>query len=304
MLTRRQKHILLKFFSMFSVVRGYNILVMVVAQYLTSIFILAHYKPARDVILDVHLFLLVMASALAIAGGYIINNFYDSEKDFINRPRKTMLDRLVSQNTKLSFYFVLNFLTVILASYVSFKAVIFFSIYIFFIWFYSHKLKKMPLIGNLVSAILTITPFFVVFVYYKNFEHVIFVHAIFLFLIILMKELVKDLENLQGDIAQDYQTIPIVYGEKASKIMLTMLGALTLIPTLLLIFQYQIGRMNYYFYWSIILLVIFILILWKSNSKKQYVLLHNILKFILVLGVISIPLIDIALVLNKITFIR
>lgn len=112
--------------------------------------------------------MLVLASAAAIAGGYIINNFYDSEKDLINRPQKSMLDRLVSQNTKLSFYFVLNFVAVIMASYVSFRAVVFFSVYIFGIWFYSHKLKKMPFVGNLTSAVLTITPFFVVFIYYKT----------------------------------------------------------------------------------------------------------------------------------------
>ncbi|GAL70394.1 similar to (S)-2,3-di-O-geranylgeranylglyceryl phosphate synthase [Jejuia pallidilutea] len=127
---------------MFSVVRGYNILVIVIAQYLTAVYILAHDKPVKEVVLDLNLLMLVLASAATIAGGYIINSFYDSEKDLINRPIKSRLDRLVSQNTKLSFYFVLNFVAVIMASYVSFKAVVFFSIYIFGIWFYSHKLKK------------------------------------------------------------------------------------------------------------------------------------------------------------------
>ncbi|KFB01607.1 ubiquinone biosynthesis protein UbiA [Mangrovimonas yunxiaonensis] len=304
MLTRRQKHILLKFFSMFSVVRGYNILVVVIAQYLASVYILAHNKAVKAVVLDVNLLMLVLASAAAIAGGYIINNFYDSEKDLINRPRKSMLDRLVSQNTKLSFYFVLNFISVVLASYVAFSAVIFFSVYIFGIWLYSHKLKKMPFIGNVVSALLTIAPFFVIFVYYKNFEQVIFVHAMFLFLVISMRELTKDLENLQGDMAQDYHTIPVVYGENVSKTMLTVLGVLTLLPALLLIFQFQVGRMNYYFYLSMVLLIIFVVMLWKANSRSQYLVLHNILKLIIVLGVVSIPLIDIGLVLNKITFIR
>src|SRR5690554_724335 len=123
MFTRRQKHILLKFFSMFSVVRGYNILIVVIAQYLTAIYILAHDLPLREVVLDFYLLILVMASASTIAGGYIINNFYDSEKDLINRPHKSQLDRLVSQNTKLSLYFVLNFMAVIMASYVSFRTV-------------------------------------------------------------------------------------------------------------------------------------------------------------------------------------
>jgi len=135
MLTRKQKHFLLKFFSLFSIVRGYNILVIVIAQYLTSIYILAPDLPLKSVLFDVNLLMLVLASALAIAGGYIINNFYDREKDLINRPRKTMLDRLVSQENKLSGYFVLNLLSVVFASYVSFRAVIFFSLYIFGIWF-------------------------------------------------------------------------------------------------------------------------------------------------------------------------
>ena len=109
MLTRKSKLLLLKTLSLFSVVRGYNIPVVVLAQYLSSIFILSPEKRALDVILDWRLFILVFASTLTIASGYIINNFYDSEKDLINRPNKTMLDRLVSQKTKLQVYFVLIF---------------------------------------------------------------------------------------------------------------------------------------------------------------------------------------------------
>jgi len=300
MLNRKQKHILLKFFSMFSVVRGYNILIVVIAQYLTSIFIFAHHLPLHKVVFDLNLFMLVLASSLTIASGYIINNFYDSEKDFINRPQKSKLDRLVSQNTKLSFYFVLNFLAVVMASYVSFRAVIFFSVYIFAIWFYSHKLKKMPFIGNLTSAILTITPFFVIFVYYKNFEHVIFVHAMFLFLIISMRELTKDLENMEGDLLLNYKTIPIVYGERTSKYMLSILVLLTIVPTYFLVFYFHIGNMNYFYYLSSILLIGFLILLWRSNSKPHYLLLHNVLKFIIVFGALCIPLIDISVVLDKI----
>jgi len=300
MFTRRQKHFILKFFSLFSIVRGYNILIIVIAQYLTSIYILAPQLPLKRVLFDLNLLMLVMASAAAIAGGYIINNFYDSEKDLINRPHKTMLDKLVSQRSKLTGYFVLNFLSVIFASYVSFRAVVFFSIYIFGIWFYSHKLKKYPFIGNLSAAILAVIPFFAVFIYYKNFDLVIFVHATFLFLVIAMRELAKDLENLRGDLAQNYRTIPVVYGERVSKWMLTLLGILTLIPITLLITKFQIGYMHYYFYGSIIGLIIFLIILWKSAKKLHYIVLHNILKLIIVVGVFSIVLIDINVLLYRI----
>lgn len=285
---------------MFSVVRGYNILVIVIAQYLTANYILAYNLPVRQVLLDINLFLLVLASAATIAGGYIINNFYDSEKDLINKPIKSKLDKLVSQNTKLSFYFVLNFLAVVFASYVAFNAVLFFACYIFAIWLYSHKLKKLPIVGNLVSAVLTILPFFAIFMYYKNYESVIFVHATFLFLIISMRELTKDLENIKGDLLQDYHTIPIVYGEKASKIMLSILSVLTLIPTYLLLNKYQIGHMDFYFYASIFLLGLFLVILWKSKQKMHYLILHNILKVILLTGVFSILLIDVSVILNRI----
>tara|TARA_R110002049_G_scaffold30345_1_gene103942 strand:- start:5555 stop:6412 length:858 start_codon:yes stop_codon:yes gene_type:complete len=285
---------------MFSVVRGYNILIIVIAQYLASIYIMAHDKPLKQVLFDANLFMLVLASAATIAGGYIINNFYDSEKDLINKPLKSKLDRLVSQNTKLSFYFVLNFMAVVMASYVSFNAVLFFSVYIFGIWFYSHKLKKLPFIGNLTSAILTITPFFAIFLYYKNFETVIFVHAMFLFLIIAMRELTKDLENIKGDLLQNYKTIPVVYGEMVSKQMLTALAVFTLIPTYLLLFRFEIGYMYFYFYFSTFLLVIFLVILWKSKTKMHYLILHNILKFMILAGVFSIVLINVDLVLNRI----
>ena len=300
MFSRKQKHVLLKFFSMFSVVRGYNILIIVIAQYLTSIYILAYDKPLGQVVFDLNLLMLVLASSVTIAAGYIINSFYDFEKDLINRPQKSMLDRLVGQNTKLSFYFTLNFIAVIMASYVSFRAVVFFSIFIFAIWFYSHKLKKLPIIGNLSSAILTITPFFVVFIYYKNFETIIFVHATFLFLIIAMRELVKDLENIKGDLALNYKTIPIVYGEKASKRMLTIFSLLTFIPIYFIVNRFDIGHMYFFFYLCVLLLVVFLILLWKSQTKIHYLILHNILKFIIVTGVFSILLLDINLVLNRI----
>ncbi len=300
MFNRRQKLLLLKFLSLFSVVRGYNVLVIALAQYLTSIYILAPESPVAKILFDPYLFCIVAASAIAIASGYIINSFYDAEKDLINRPTKTLLDRIVSQRFKLSTYFVLNFVSVIIASYVSFRSVVFFSTYIFGIWLYSHKLKRIPFLGNLVSATLAIAPFFAIFVYYKNFQFVIFVHAIFLFLIILIRELVKDLENIKGDLIQNYKTIPVVYGEKSSKIIISLFTLLSFVPAYLLIAKFEVGHMYLFFYACVFLLLIFLFILWKSSTKTHYVILHNILKFIILSGVLSILLIDLDLVLHRI----
>lgn len=292
MLSRKNKLLLLKIASLFSVVRGYNIPIIALAQYLSAIFILAPQKGALNILLDFNLFILVLASSLTIASGYIINNFYDSKKDLINRPNKSKLDRLVSQKTKLQVYFSLNFFVALIAFFVSFRAVLFFSVYIFLIWFYSHKIKKYPIIGNLMAAFLAVLPFFGILLYYKNFYEVIFFHASFLFLLLLVREMIKDLENIKGDLANGYQTIPIVYGENTSKKTITVLLLLTIIPVYFLINVFDVGYMDIYFYAGFIIMIFFGIKLWKSESKGQFLQLHNILKILIVAGVFCIVLIN------------
>ena len=292
MLTRKSKLVLTKIFSFFSVIRGYNIWVIALAQYLSAIFILAPEKRALDIILDWRLFLIVLASTLTIASGYIINNFYDAKKDLINRPKKAMIDRLVRQETKLKVYFTINFIVALLMFFISWRAVLFFSAYIFLIWFYSHKLKKIFLLGNLIASILAVLPFFGILMYYKNFYEVIFAHAIFLFLLILIREMIKDLENIEGDLVSDYKTIPVVFGEKTAKIVISIVTSLTLVPVYFLIEIYNVGYMDIYFYISLIALLFFSMMLWKATTKTEYLKLHFLLKFIIVTGVFSIVLIE------------
>ena len=288
----------MKILSLFSVVRGYNIPVIVLAQYLSSIFILAPEERALDIILDWRLFIIVFVSTLSIASGYIINNFYDAQKDLINRPNKSMLDRLVSQKTKLKVYFGLNFLATALAYIVSWRAAFFFATYIFLIWFYSHKLKKYPIIGNLTAALLAVLPFFGILLYFKNFYHVIFAHAGFLFLLMLIREMIKDLENIKGDVASNYQTIPVRFGEKISKQIITVLTITTILPVFILVEKYDVGYMDIYFYVALIILMYFIRLLWKSETQRQYIQLHNILKSLIVAGVFCIVLIDPTVLVN------
>ena len=292
MLSRKSKLLIMKIVSLFSVIRGYNIPIIVLAQYLSAIFILAPEKRAMNVILDFNLFLIVLASALTIASGYIINSFYDSKKDLINRPNKSILDRLISQQTKLRVYFTLNFVVAFLSFLISFRAFLFFSVYIFLIWFYSHKVKKFVVIGNLMATFMAVLPFFAILLYYKNFYEVILAHAAFLFLLLLIREMIKDLENIKGDLANDYQTIPILYGETISKKIITFLSVLTVIPVYILIEKFDVGYMDMYFYSCLIVLIFFLLYLWKSTTKEQFLLLHNVLKFLIVAGVFCIVLIN------------
>ena len=215
-----------------------------------------------------------------------------------------MLDRLVSQKTKLTVYFSLNFIVALMSMFVSWRAFLFFSVYIFLIWFYSHKIKRYPVIGNLTAALLAVLPFFAILLYYytkisfndiENYKSqfaVIFAHATFLFLLILIREMIKDLENLKGDLANDYKTIPIVYGEDTSKKIITVLTILTIFPVYVLIEIYDVGYMDIYFYCCLIVLIFFLVYLWKSITKTQFLLLHNTLKFLIVAGVFCIVLIN------------
>ncbi|MDA9028594.1 geranylgeranylglycerol-phosphate geranylgeranyltransferase [Flavobacteriaceae bacterium] len=300
MFTSTQKQVMLKLFSMFVVVRGFNLALIVFAQYITAIFIMAPNQSLSEILFDRPLFALILATVGAIASGYIINNFYDTEKDVINRPHQSILEQYVSQNTKLILYFIINFIVVIIASYVSFRSVLFFSVYIFAIWFYSHKIKKRPIIGNLISAILTITPFFAIFLYYKNYSGLIFVFGFYLFLVLSMRELVKDLENLKGDLTLNYKTIPVVYGEKIAKIMVVILVTINILVTWYLVSTYDLGKMDYFFYVSISLLSVVVAFLFSAQHQQQYMRIHILLKLLVLLGVFSIILLNPSLILSKI----
>ena len=288
----KQKSIFFKFLSIFSVVRIYNILIIVLAQYLTSIFILSDKKPF-DVIFDFNLFLLILCSSLSIASGYIINNFYDQKKDIINKPIKSKIDDVVKKSTKLYFYFILNFVVIFFASIISLRAIIFFSVYIFFLWFYSHKLKRLLFLGNLFYSLLTITPFFAILLYYKNIDLIIAAYALFLFFILLLKDITKDLKNLVGDFTENYQTIPVVFGEDFSRIIISLITFINVILIINLFINFSDGYMNIYYGISLILLLIFTIKLYKSKKVSDYLELHNILRLIIGLGVFSIILLEI-----------
>ena len=285
------KSTIFKFFSLFSVIRAHNILAIAIAQYLTSIFILGHHKNTFDVILDPNLFAVILCSSIAIASGYIINNFYDYEKDIINRPIRSNIDKTIRKRTKLTLYFILNFLCLCVSFLISIRASVFFFVYIFTLWFYSHKLKKILIVGNIFSAVLAIAPFFAIFLYYKNFELIIIIYALFLFFILLAKDLIKDLENLKGDFTLNYKTIAVVYGEKFAKVVISIIILISYINVINLIVNFDLGLMFYYYYLCLFILTYILFILWKSRTKKDYLIIHNIMRALILLGIFSIVLI-------------
>ena len=280
------------FFVVFASTRGYTILVLVIAQYLSARYILAPHRSWLDHLTDKNLFVLVLASSFAIAGGYLINNFYDAEKDRINRPQQYLIHQILPHRSQLLYYVLFNGLCLILAGWVSLKTLLFFFGYISGIWLYSHVLKRTFWASNLFAAFLAIIPFFVISLYFDNLSTWVLYHAGFLFLIILIRDLVKDLENFKGDWVRKYNTVAIQFGVKTTKVLLTLLIALSFLPIVSLLKEKKsLGWMFYFFVLCFPYLSGIVVLLWAAKSQKAYLWLHNLLKFLILAGVGSFILV-------------
>ena len=280
---------LTKILGAFYVVRIHNIFLLLLAQYLTSIFILSGFESWK-IIFDNNLFLVILCSTICIVSGFIINDYYDTKKDSINTPIKFKLGESINDKTKLFLYFFLNLLVVLVSSLISMRAIVFFSIYIFFIWFYSHKLRKLVFIGNLFYSILTITPFFAILLYFKKIEFIIIAYALFLFFILLLKDIVKDMKNIKGDFSANHKTIPVVFGESFTKTLISLLSVINIFLILNLFFNFNTGFMYFYYFLALAVMVYFMFKLYHSKSTAQYLFLHNLLRLLIAIGVFSIVL--------------
>lgn len=286
------KYFIKKALVFLSVIRGYNILIIAIAQYLTSIYILSYNIHYLNVILNPILFLLVLSSSLIIAAGYIINDFYDIEKDRVNKPTKSDIDSFVSKKTKLTVYMLFNIVAYISSLFVSYRAMFFMMSYSLLIFIYSHKLKKTTFVGNILAAILAIIPFFAIFLYYKNISILILLNATYLFVLILIRELVKDMYNCNGDLIYGYKTIPVRYNMTISKYIITILVIISIAISLLLSQYQEIGKMSIYFYFSTCVLVLFVISIWYIKEINYYLLQYNMMKLLILVGVFSIVLIS------------
>jgi 4-hydroxybenzoate polyprenyltransferase len=124
-----------------------------------------------------------------------------------------------------------------------------------------------------------------------------------LYLLLLVREMVKDLENISGDLANNYHTIAITYGAQTSKAAITCLLLLTIVPVYFLISVYDVGYMDAYFYFGFMVMLYFLQKLWSAQTKRDFLLLHNLLKFLIVAGVFCIVLINPSVLSKGITWI-
>ena len=168
-----------------------------------------------------------------------------------------------------------------------FKALLFFGFFILAIWAYRSSLNRLFWISNFIASALLVFPFFAITLYFKNFRLLIVYHALYLYFLILIRDIIKDLENYKGDWVTSYRTLPIVFGHTTTKILLTVLILVTYWLIYCLIHS-GLGLMVYYYYWSVMFLGFVVLLLWWGSTQKTYLWLHNLLKAQVLLGVLGI----------------
>lgn len=280
-----------KLIGLLSLVRWYNILVVMLAQYLAAIFILHPEKKFLTVLADPFLHLMIFSSACIIASGFIINSFYDLEKDIVNRPKQVVFSRLVSQQTCLNFYFFFNTIGMILSFYVSKRIMLFNFLFSIGLWLYSHKLKKVLLIGNISATILTVAPFLMMVLYYEEVNYAIFFYVWYMGFVVLAREIIKDNTAELGDVLYGYHTIPVQWGLPTTKKILVACMVLSFIPPILLYYTYEIGYVKLYFVLSYLLILISIFLVIKAQNKHEFERINTIYKFIILSGIVSIVLV-------------
>lgn len=281
----------IKVVGLLSLTRAYNIALLATAQYFSCIFFFTEKAPDFSCVTDTHFFVLVVCTWMTVAGGYIINYFYDKNKDFVNHPHKSSIDGIVSQTMTLRIYLALNFAAVALSLYVSLRSVAFFSGYAFVLWFYSHKLKKMPLVSNVAQAVCAVIPLFAVFFYRKLVDvEVLLPHGFFIFFTLLSLNLLNDMNNQKGDAVFGYRTLPLVLGPRKAKAAAILSMAAAVVCSAV-VYSFEKGNaFAYYFVFAGIALLSCIAAVSIGRGNRKYYLAYTMIKALILAGLLWIPL--------------
>ncbi len=262
-----------------------------------------------------HYFMLIISSLLIAAAGNIINDYFDRNIDEINKPEKKIIDKLIKRRWAIVLHIVFSLTAILLGFYIDSQTPVFWlgfsnTICVLLLFGYSISLKKKLLIGNVLISLLTAWVIFVCFLCYyrtlscsgcepttewpatlRRFIRISFLYTGFAFVISLIREVVKDMEDIEGDKKYGCKTIPIAWGIPAAKVfvavwLVVLIGMISIIQ----IYVLQLG-----WYWSAaysIVLIIAPLIwtlrkLYQAQVPKDYHQLSIAIKLVMLTGLLS-----------------
>jgi 4-hydroxybenzoate polyprenyltransferase len=215
MLGIRKKHIT-RFLLLLGIVRWYNLALIAASQYLLFWLTFSDHQLSR-VFYDVKLHCIVAASLFSVAAAFIINSFYDVDKDLVNKPKQVVIGKLLGESSLLNLYVVLNFFAVGFAMMASIRVMVFFVCYTAFCWFHSHKLQKMPVIREISASLLTMIPLIAIWFHFGHWHWGMFYYIGSLAILLFTREVVKDMAGHKGNLIFGYQTVVVVAGVKTTR---------------------------------------------------------------------------------------
>ena len=230
-----------------------------------------------------------LSAALTAAAGNVINDIYDKEADKINHTDRPLAKGIVSDKNAWAEYFVLTFLAVLISAFINQTAFAIVGLTSILLYLYSIRLKKIPLLGNITVAYLTGLTFVYGGVAVNNVTDA-FIPAAFAFMINLIRELIKDIEDIEGDKKVGLTSFPIKFGTKAATRLITSLTVVLIFITFYP-FLNNIYKIEFFVIAMILVnpvLVYFLKVLHEDNGYKNLKKLSNMLKLNMVIGLLAI----------------
>lgn len=302
------------------IIRLPNLGIIVLTQYLLRICIIGTYfgfsgvGPAMS---EFNFFLLVLSTVSIAAGGYVINDIFDVETDQINKPDKILINKFIPISIAYRLYYGLTIAGTLIGFYLAFAVQYLLLGFIFvatvlLLWYYSSKYQKKVLWGNLFISGLSAMVIIIVWLFelyalrvdiltytevMKQINIVsilVAAYALFAFLVSMIREITKDVEDMDGDKKAAYTTLPIVVGIKKTKLLVNILIVLSVLFLAVgMYFLYVKGIMLVFWYLLVAIQTLLVFLLYnsvKAESKEDFQFLSNACKIIMVAGILSMQL--------------
>ena len=268
-------------------VRMTNLVIVAITQYFTRILLIGPRNEWKQIIADPNMFFLSLSTVCIAAAGYIINDYFDIKIDIVNKPERVVVGRYLKRRWAMGAHQVLNVLGAFLGLLVSYWVFLINVFSITLLWFYSERFKRKPFIGNLIVSLLTGFSLLILTVYFPANRHLVLIYAVFSFFISLIREIVKDMEDIKGDEAHGCRTLPIVWGIRRTKHFLYVILLLFVVSLFLMAKVLD----NH----TLILLFILLLIpigwlvykLMGSDARRDFKEISNLCKIIMLLGLLT-----------------
>ena len=274
--------------ALFRLTRFWNLVIIAIAQYFAAAFL---FKIKQGVIWDWRLFVFSLSTILIAAAGYIINDYYDIKIDLINKPDRVVIGKSITRRYAILFHTFISSLGIILGTLVSLKIGLVNIVCVFLLWLYSNKLKRLPFIGNLLVAILTGLAIGLVNLLYEVNNTLVVIYALFALFVTLVREIVKDIEDMKGDNTFGCKTLPILWGIRKTKWLLYLIIATFALVAIFFNITYNLLPPYYFVVILFLPLGFMVFRLVRADTKKEFYQLSQFCKVIMLLGIFSMMLI-------------